>query len=680
MALTRLDAGNNTTNATTYASGTITPGANRVICAFVANFAGGFGAGAPQPVVTGNGVVWDLVDSVTMGSNGSRRLSCFVARGPAPTAGPVTFTFTAQQDLCAWSIFEYDAVAGDTTAVVTKRSKVVVPNVATLSISPNPSAGQYEVSVGGVLVEAPNQASRVVAAGADCTQIHIQAPTQQFASSATLHTEERVTSGALTWNWNGAANAVAIAFAVTVATAPPQPPPPPDPIEALIAKFEPILFFHRDERSFPSDAKRFVEHCALWQATSPFDDKASWGAAPRVKAGQLSAAANEPGTFLGTEATATGVVAEELFLELDGWIDKSGAGQPSVTTSSAHPYANRAKIQNTYATNASLRESQFWYHAEFFDTDRLKHLADRVRVPDLGATVDSFQNPALLCYYFFFPERQLAVGGANIEAVEAGSHAGQWACMVLLLERASAGDDYGEPTAIGITGSPTVPSTPSMVDDEFRTAMKVVTWNPGQQQPTLTGQHPQLWVSPGTHSLYLDDAVHPVAPFPPGKEPSDNGLADTPYSTPGRDEDVALLILKLSNPIGWIALGLEELFGGTDHLWADFGTNFPAESVAPDGEVGAGGVTLHPSSVTPPATWSKPTPWRCARDLRLDGRRYDYIVDRPSQPWWPSDDGRQGFQGRWGQRVEADPFSRRAGMRFPEFWKMFLLAVEDGRQ
>jgi hypothetical protein len=29
--------------------------------------------------------------------------------------------------------------------------------------------------------------------------------------------------------------------------------------------------------------------------------------------------------------------------------------------------------------------------------------------------------------------------------------------------------------------------------------------------------------------------------------------------------------------------------------------------------------------------------------------------------------------------VQTDPLSRRAGMQFPDFWKMFLLAVADGK-
>lgn len=54
---------------------------------------------------------------------------------------------------------------------------------------------------------------------------------------------------------------------------------------------------------------------------------------------------------------------------------------------------------------------------------------------------------------------------------------------------------------------------------------------------------------------------------------------------------------------------------------------------------------------------------------------YPFIVDRQAQIWWPSDDGQSGYRGRWGPRVVNDPFNRRAGRRFPEFWKMFFVRL-----
>ena len=44
----------------------------------------------------------------------------------------------------------------------------------------------------------------------------------------------------------------------------------------VIRAFEPILYFAQGERFFPSDCKRYLERCALWNAVAPFDDHNSW--------------------------------------------------------------------------------------------------------------------------------------------------------------------------------------------------------------------------------------------------------------------------------------------------------------------------------------------------------------------------------------------------------------------
>ena len=55
------------------------------------------------------------------------------------------------------------------------------------------------------------------------------------------------------------------------------------------------------------------------------------------------------------------------------------------------------------------------------------------------------------------------------------------------------------------------------------------------------------------------------------------------------------------------------------------------------------------------------------------------VVERGSQVWWPGESPGSGYRGRWGPRVANDPFGRRAGMRFPDFWRMFFLAFAIGK-
>ena len=55
------------------------------------------------------------------------------------------------------------------------------------------------------------------------------------------------------------------------------------------------------------------------------------------------------------------------------------------------------------------------------------------------------------------------------------------------------------------------------------------------------------------------------------------------------------------------------------------------------------------------------------------------VVERGRQVWWPGDSPGSGYRGRWGPRVANDPFGRRAGMRVPDFWRMFFLAFAIGK-
>ena len=113
----------------------------------------------------------------------------------------------------------------------------------------------------------------------------------------------------------------------------------PDDPEFLARRFEPVLFFHTAERFFPSDAKRYVEQCALWKALTPFDAKGSWTSL--IPKSNIAAIDGEPGTFLGNNVVDT--PAEERFFDLAGW---KNAG---------NTYSDRAAVANDDDTRAAIR-------------------------------------------------------------------------------------------------------------------------------------------------------------------------------------------------------------------------------------------------------------------------------------------------------------------------------------
>src|ERR1019366_5367667 len=73
---------------------------------------------------------------------------------------------------------------------------------------------------------------------------------------------------------------------------------------ALIRQYEPALYFFGapgasgSERFFPSDAKRYLEHAALYLAKTPFATRADWGT-PVAITGQLGDINGEAPIFLG---------------------------------------------------------------------------------------------------------------------------------------------------------------------------------------------------------------------------------------------------------------------------------------------------------------------------------------------------------------------------------------------
>jgi hypothetical protein len=485
----------------------------------------------------------------------------------------------------------------------------------------------------------------------------------------------------------------------------------------LARRFEPILQFHPQEKFFPSDAKRYIEHCALWKAERPFDSKGSWGGKgrpfprnPMIAHEKVAASKDEVrqgDTFLGAQQGSVFPFLvdnqdEERFLELAGWKDAAG-----VTQSSKNPYANRQKVEQLYNTNVepALHNSRFWYHAELFDTAHLRTLIalrPSSALPNLGNVLGKLEplNPALLCYYFFFPAHEESLAppcDAEESGVEFAGFAGEWACLALLLERPDPSEQY-RPAWIGFTGRRNL-GTQQGLDQEQRLGMSVKRWQVKTDVhqtllPETVGEHPKLFVSRGTHSLYLQPGTLAVDPYAPESSPQWCGYFDTPHaldeyhkSHPQQTQNRSGATAKM---LGGLALGgIPGLIAGVGSAivegnfpWGIQGYGEGEKNNRPEPDVtaipGALGKVVHPAGLTlnpldfPSAEFVK---WAAAENVEIAGRHYDFVVDRGAQVWWPSDDGNSGYRGRWGPRVTNDPVGRRDGMRFPEFWEMFFLAL-----
>lgn len=722
---TPLATGSAVDNAPQYTSDDMQPTPGALVLAFVASVRRPLTAVTLNtPTLTSPGLTWDVVATIATPDN-DRRLTCLRARGPAPARGPLVIGFADQiQEMCAWSVVEYTGVdeSGVNGSGAIGFSSPAQGIGAELTATFTPADAARDRTIAAIMLEPAGGTARPVTPGAGFTEIHEQTPGETLGKALTLQTQDAA-PGVRTvgWTWTGTQNAVALIVGVT-AKATTGPPVTGEPVIDLGRRYEPILHLHADESFVPVNAKRYVEAAALWAAKTPFDDKKSWGTAPLVAAGSVSAMPGEPtGSYLGLQNNIVADATNERFLELGGWKNREETAESGVSADSANSYVNRTEILRRYATD--LADSKFWYHVELFDTARLMTLSGTGTGGfDLRATLGNFANPLLLCYYFFYPAHEQSIGDdacPNIEAREFASHAGDWQCFAVLLDgQGPPSLDTYTPQFFGITGArPAADATtgtyrPHAFDPEGRIAMKVEPWRKGSAsapvQPDVVEGHPEFYVARGSHSMYSTPGEHEVSPYPDAQVPAGCGTYDSPSAvppaSPGTPDSVphtdsfgengwVLIAVKMRvgfvlGPVGALVGLVAGIIEGIPKVGRPFAAEGeppfvppPTDPSNPDAAPPAAGqgVTVRPANVTIPNVTERLFDWAGDQGVTTpSGRTYDFVVDRATQVWWPSDDGKKGFRGRWGQRVTSDPVPHRAGAKFPEFWKMMLTALEQG--
>ncbi len=515
----------------------------------------------------------------------------------------------------------------------------------------------------------------------------------------------------------------------------------------LIRAYEPILYFAPGERFFPSDCKRYLERCSLWNAVPPFDNHGSWhqnspGSFPKplIDPKQISGRPDEPGTFLGMSQGggfpflyASGT--DDGFLDLAGWTDGV-----SVSPTSENRFANLDRIEALYNSTSStvadpiLQGSRFWYHAEAFDTPRLRVLmAGQDASAEFKALFPTLLEPTilgaplLLCYYLFFPGHDEPLDDCSdvAEAAMFGSHAGEWACISILIKHETTGipisgvgptiEEY-IPVAIGLTSRNF--GDIGFLGGERRVGMSVYEWTAlstvtrDRGAGKIKGVHPRVFVAKGTHGLY-PGAAPPAAGFPleiPTFAPDDSArqfcgaaelldksLEDLQDEADDANDDTwtddsEVFWLKAIVNLLWA--GIEWKAGGGGG-YSGVATGTPDQFDHPPIRDAPGyfGAIIHPAGVDPPQgqdtdqkfAWQFPLSDEAALETKIGNRVYPMHVDRTSpnplvrQVWWPGIQGTTGYSGRWGSRVARDPKARRAGMKFPEFWEMFMSAFAKSK-
>jgi hypothetical protein len=622
-------------------------------------------------------------------------------------ADTLTISFGSNQLACAWAVYSYDDVdlsGPNGASAIGQQATSTSLNAQAHSAALNMFADPARSTLAGALML---RLARAVDAGSGLAEIDER---QMPGNLGTLETADRLGGApAASWSWIGATDAAAILLELKAPriVQPPEPVPSMATDRELVKRFEPIMVMDPAESFLPSDAKRYVEHCALWRAEGPFDDKNSWGGTagapfdrmPEIAKGKIAAIQGEPGDkTVDLPAGAPGGGPRERFLELNGWINRSGVPEPAVTAASGNFYADRTAVAALYAPSdggdQTLPNSRLWYHAEVFRTDKLRALLPTVPAHDLVKVLDVLSNPVLLNYYFFFPmhDEPLAPPCAGIIAREFGGFGGEWQCLSILLE----GGDTLTPSFIGVTGRPVAqipPKTVARINDDDpagRVIMRVSPYSEAESIAAPNRTMTVLFASKGTHSLYLREG--PVqTTYLPDEGPLNCGLSEGPLPPVAPHDDytpppsIEVIMAKILGGAGVAGPGgaLVGLVAGLIELAeADgFGvTGAPDVFDPPPPDSTA--MRMNAVIIRPDLTLFDfgPDQRKWAVDaFGVGGRDYDFMVDRDKQLWWPSYSGETGFRGHWGPRVEKDPFHRRVGMRFPAFWAMFFRALAAGK-
>ena len=149
-------ANDDSTDATSYSTGSFTPSANKLVIMAVQSSK----LTLPDiPTVTGNNLTW--VSIATISVTDTIRLTLFRAMGSAPSAGAATIDFAGNtQTSCAWSITEFTntdqtgtngsgAIVQSATNTATG-APISSPFIVTLSAFANPLNATYVAAAGDI--------------------------------------------------------------------------------------------------------------------------------------------------------------------------------------------------------------------------------------------------------------------------------------------------------------------------------------------------------------------------------------------------------------------------------------------------------------------------------------------------------------------------------------------------
>ena len=480
----------------------------------------------------------------------------------------------------------------------------------------------------------------------------------------------------------------------------------------IIEAYEPIVYFHPEERFFPVKPEAYLQASALWHSQPPSHKKEDWGnggpgfpRTPDVEKGKLSVNPADDGvggkTYLGhtnpdgRTPFLTSNNDRELWLDMAAWKDEA-----SVTDTSKNEACNVEGALTRWTTEEPLKMAGDWYYAEVQDLDTLTGILATLQQDglDLGKILrDTLGSAWFIWYYLLYPIHQENLRGCEqvAGAGNNGDYEGDWNAIGIIVRKPAKlpwepGGTFPDPQYIGFGRR-----ARGLVENfipTFRQEMQVRDWH----EISRVGRHPKVYVARASHNNY--GLFGPQNP--PAITPSDASCGATEkldeevkkklddlQDTVDTVKDVAVSVLKIGvgcaigaifggigcligAGIGAIAAGIEAAVDNddSDSKPVDDATKAETERDHPPDENNYGRV-LVPQTLTATlddaAHAQEVRPWAETPDK--------HRVDKELQIWWPGQREDPGYQGRWGVMCQSDPNDRRSGIVFPNFRRAFLI-------
>lgn len=197
ITVTALDSGTSATDATSYATASISPGANSLILLVQYGYMTGI---SNVPTVSGNSLTWVNVISST---GGATSFNVFRAMGASPSAGAATIDFAGQtQKGCGWSVIQFDNIDTSGTngsGAIVQSSKTYTPDpfhATSIALTLSAFGSSNNIAYGAVY----HNAAEATTPGSGFTEVH-DVNLSDGADAFGLETEYKSNSTAVGASW-----------------------------------------------------------------------------------------------------------------------------------------------------------------------------------------------------------------------------------------------------------------------------------------------------------------------------------------------------------------------------------------------------------------------------------------------------------------------------------------------